>query len=76
MIRDLLRLPKTVEADIAAALEAIYDTRYTGPITFHFKHGIAKTMQVPSPEIRLTTAADPPPDSKSPLTTSAPLVQA
>lgn len=60
MIRDLLRLPKTVESDIASALEAIYETGYTGPITFHFKAGIARTIQVPSPEIRLTRAADPP----------------
>lgn len=65
VIRQLLALPKSVESDLAAVLTALYEQRYTGPITFHFHHGVAKAIQVPSPEIRLSTptppASEPPP---------------
>ncbi len=53
-IRELFCLPKVVDGHIADVFTAIYDQRYTGPVTFHCKNGVPKTVQVPAPEIRLT----------------------
>lgn len=52
-IDDLLSLPKEVQGELVNILTALHSTRYTGPITLHFHQGIPKTVQVPSPQIRL-----------------------
>lgn len=54
-IEQILALPKDVQSDIATVLELLYQQKYTGPITLHFHGGIARTVQIPSPQIRLGT---------------------
>lgn len=37
----------------AGVLQSLYDQRYTGPITIHFKDGKPSVLDLPSPKIRL-----------------------
>lgn len=46
--------PREVESTFQVLMEHLYDRRYTGQVTFHFKDGVAKCAELPSPKIKLT----------------------
>ena len=57
-IEQLLALPKEVQSTIATVFELLYQQKYTGPITLHFHAGVARTAQIPSPQIKLSAPPD------------------
>lgn len=52
-VEDILKLPKEVRAQLVSVLSQLYETRYTGPVTFHYHLGVPKTLQLLPPQIRL-----------------------
>lgn len=51
----LLAPPRTVESDLATLLQKLYDRRYTGPITLHFRNGTPAVCEFSAPQIKLLT---------------------
>lgn len=49
----LLAPPRSVEADLSAFLQALYDRKYTGPVTFHCVEGRIKIAEFPAPQIKI-----------------------
>lgn len=49
----LLAPPRTVESNLAELLQALFDRRFTGPITLHFSDGTPKVCEFVAPQIRL-----------------------
>lgn len=45
--------PREIDSDLQTVLQHLYERRYTGPITLHFKDGMAKRAELPAPKIRL-----------------------
>jgi hypothetical protein len=41
-------------SDFATVIEALYSSKFTGPITIHFKDGKPSVVDLPSPKIRLS----------------------
>jgi hypothetical protein len=59
-VDELLTLPKELHAALSTVFTVLYQRKYTGPVTFHFRNGLPKKAQIPSPEICLIDAEDPP----------------
>lgn len=49
----LLAPPREVESDVATLLQCLYDRRYDGPITLHFRGGKPFVVDLPCPKIKL-----------------------
>jgi len=46
--------PVHEQIDLHTLLQALYDRRFTGPVTLHFRDGKPLTADLPTPKIRLT----------------------
>ena len=42
------------ELSFAGVIKALYEQRFTGAITIHFKDGKASVIDLPAPKIKLT----------------------
>lgn len=49
----LLAPPRSVESDFATLMQALYDRKFTGPITLHFAEGQPKVVEFVAPQVKL-----------------------
>lgn len=49
----LLAPPRTVESNLPELLQALFDRKFTGPVTLHFSDGKPKVCEFGAPQIKL-----------------------